>query len=150
MAFINNLKDKLSQAGQSTAQKAKDISDLAKLNSTISNAERQISDLYSKVGYEIYCAYRNAPQPEVAELIQQINDLHKSIEDCKAQIKVIQAIEDCPQCGAQLNKGFCNTCGYRAPVKEKPVAAQAAFCSNCGAPISADSAFCTSCGQKIG
>ena len=104
-----------------------------------------------QIGYEVYCAYCNAPLPEVAELIQQVTDLHQTIEACKAQIKAINTADTCPQCGAKISKGmaFCSGCGHKLIAEEAPVAERASFCSNCGAQISADSMFCTSCGQKI-
>ena len=152
MTFMNNMRDRLTQVSQSTVQKAKNLSELAKLNGAISSAEKQISELYGKIGYEIYCAYYNAPLPEVAELIQQINDLHQTIETYKARVKAINTADTCPKCGAKISKGmaFCSGCGQKLIVEEAPVAERASFCSNCGAPISADSVFCTSCGQKIG
>ena len=104
MAFMNNMRDRLTQASQSTVQKAKDLSELAKLNGAVSNAEKQISELYGKIGYEVYCAYCNAPLPEVAELIQQVTDLHQTIEACKAQIKAINTADTCPQCGAKSKR----------------------------------------------
>ena len=152
MAFMSNIRDRLTQASQSTVQKAKDLSELAKLNGAVSSAEKQISELYGKIGYEVYCAYCNEPLPEVAELIQQVNDLHQTIEVCKVQIKAINTADTCPQCGAKISKGmvFCSGCGKKLIVKEEPVVERVSFCSNCGAQISADSMFCTSCGQKIG
>ena len=151
MAFINNVRDKLAQVSQSTVQKAKDLSELAKLNATVSSAEKQISDLYGKIGYEVYCAYCEAPLPEVAELIKQVTDLHQIIENCKMQIKTINMADTCPQCGAKINKSmtFCSGCGCKLSDEEQSVGEQSLICSNCGAQISADSAFCTSCGQKI-
>lgn len=153
MAFINHVRGRLTQAGQSTVQKAKDLSELAKLNNTISNSEKQISDLYGRVGYEVYCAYRNNPLPEVADMLKQITDLHQVIENCKAQIKAINSADTCPQCGAKVSKemAFCSGCGYKLVTAEKTEApVQTAFCNNCGAAISADSVFCASCGQKLG
>ncbi len=151
MAFMNNMRDKLTQASQSTVQKAKDLSELAKLNGTISNSEKQISELYGKIGYAVYCAYYDTPLPEVADLIKQVTDLHQAIESSKAQITAINTADTCPQCGAKISKGmaFCSGCGHKLFDEKQPVAEQSLFCSNCGAQISADSMFCTSCGQKI-
>lgn len=152
MTFMNNMRDRLTQASQSTVQKAKDLSELAKLNGTISSAEKQISELYGKIGYAVYCTYCNAPLPEVVELIQQVTDLHQTIEACKTQIKTINTADNCPKCGTKISKGmaFCSGCGHKLIVEEESVAEQTSFCSNCGAQIPTDSMFCTSCGQKIG
>lgn len=152
MAFMNNMRDRLSQASQSTVQKARDLSELAKLNGAVSSAEKQISELYGKIGYEVYYTHRNNPLPEVAELILQVSDLHHAIEEYKAQIKAINMADTCPKCGAKTSKGmaFCSGCGHKLISEEASVAERAIFCINCGAQLPADSLFCTSCGQKIG
>lgn len=152
MAFIDNMRDKLNQASQYTVQKAKNLSEVARLNSAISTAEKEINELYGKIGYEIYRAYCDAPQPEVADLIQQVAGLHDLIEASREQIKTINGADTCPQCGAKISKGmvFCSGCGNKLVTEEAPAAEKTSFCSNCGAQISAESMFCTSCGQKIG
>ena len=50
MAFFDNMRGKLNQASQTTVQKAKEFSEIAKLNATIAATERQINELYSKLG----------------------------------------------------------------------------------------------------
>lgn len=156
MAFMDQMRDKLTQASQSTVQKAKDLSEIARLNGVISNAEKQINDLYTKIGYAVYCAYYEAPLPEAADLINQVTELHQTIENSKAQINAINAADSCPACGAKISKGmaFCGNCGHKLIVAEQPAAEvpaepRPAFCANCGAPLSPDSMFCNSCGQKI-
>lgn len=153
MAFIDNMKEKLSQAGQTTMQKAKDLTDLAKLNSSISESEKKIRDLYEKIGYEIYNAYRDNPPEAIAALIGEINGLSDSIESARKQIHAINGTTACKQCGATVNKSmaFCGSCGckveHEQPAKTE---APAAFCSNCGSPVTGGSVFCSSCGGKIG
>lgn len=152
MAFIDNMKGKLSQASQTTVQKARELSEIAKLNSAISEAENQITELYNKIGYDVYCAYKDNPIPEVAESINRITELHDSIEVCKDQIKAINAANLCPKCGAKIKQGmaFCSACGYKLPVPEpEENSGVATFCSGCGAPLTPGSMFCTSCGKKV-
>ena len=69
------------QASHSTVQKAKDLSELVKLNGTVSSAEKQISELYGKIGFEVYCAYCKAPLPEVSSVLADEN--HMSLEGTK-------------------------------------------------------------------
>lgn len=154
MALFDSMKTKISAAGQSTVQKAKDLTEITKLHSAISGAEEQIRELYTNLGYEVYRAYYEKPLPEVAEQIQQITDLHQKIEDYKAQIDTINAVKTCPQCGSKVAKemAFCGTCGSKLPVEEivPEVEEKPAFCGACGAPIAADTVFCTNCGNKVG
>ncbi len=125
MAFVDSVKEMFSQAGQS----AKGLSDIAKLNHTISTTEEQINELYTKIGYIIYCKHANAPLPEVAEMIKQVNVLHAQINECKAQITAINNADICPHCGGKINRNsaFCPNCGNRiesvikTPVQQAPV-----------------------------
>lgn len=126
MAIFDNVRDRLTQAGQSTVQKAKGLSEVAKLTAQISNLENQVNDMYRQIGYAIYCAHHEDPLPEVAGAINAITEMHNNIENCRAQIKAINAADTCPQCGAKVNKGmvFCGSCGYRLVAEQQPVAAQ--------------------------
>ncbi len=159
MAFFDNVRGKLNQASQTTVKKAKEFSEIAKLNGTIASTERQINELYSKLGYEVYCAYNEAPLPEVEGLINQLKELHQNIENCRAQIKEISAVETCPNCGARITKEmiFCSGCGSKlavpVPQPEPEVVEEiqdVLFCGACGAELAPDSIFCTNCGNKVG
>ena len=153
MAIFDTMKTKISAAGQSTVQKAKDLTEITKLHSAISGAEDQIRELYTDLGYEIYRAYCDEPLPEVADQIRQITDLHRKIEDCRAQIDAINAVKTCPQCGARVAKdmSFCGSCGCRVAVAEAlPQEEETeAFCDVCGAPVTEGTVFCTNCGNKL-
>ena len=111
MAFFNKVKDTVSQASQSTVKKAKELSDTARLNSEITEAENQINTLYLEIGYKIYAAHSADPLPEVADLIERVNALHDKIDDARAQIQVINASGRCPNCGAKVKPGmaFCSS-----------------------------------------
>lgn len=152
MVFMDDMKDKFSRAGRSTVRKAKDLSEIAKLNSAISDAETRITELYVKIGYEIYRIYRDDPLPEVAELIGEVLELHGSVESYKLQIQAINAVSTCPQCGAKIKSdmAFCSGCGFKLAREEKPEEGrQAVFCSNCGTLITDGYLFCTVCGKKV-
>ena len=151
MAFFDEMKHKVTQVGQSAAKSAKDFSEVTRLNSEISDAESRINQLYNRIGYEVYCAYSANPLPEVKELIEQINGLHETIEDRRAQIQAINAASRCPNCGAKIRSdmAFCSNCGAHLVQPEQPKATASAFCSSCGAPLAAGAAFCTGCGARV-
>ena len=150
MAFFDEMKKKVSQVGQSAAKSAKDFSETTRLNSEISDAENRINQLYTRIGYEIYCAHNADPLPEVATLIEQINTLHDRIDNCRLQIETINAANRCPNCGAKVKPGmaFCSGCG--APLAQpEPQSVEQTLCPACGAPIAPGAAFCTSCGSRL-
>lgn len=146
------MKSKISQASQSTVQKAKELSEITRLNTAVSEMETKISELYSQLGYDVYRVFNERPIPEVADTINSIKELHESIEVCKVQIKAINAANLCPKCEAKIRPGmaFCSNCGFKLPVVEKPEATESStYCSGCGALIAPGCAFCTSCGKKV-
>lgn len=153
MAFIDDMKGKFSQASSSTVQKAKELSEIVKLNNEISGLEEQIGELYVKIGYEVYCAYCENPLPEVEGLIGQVVELQDRMNGCKQRIKEINAVNTCPNCSAKISRGmaFCSKCGYRLPEQEQPPKeTQTLFCTNCGASIFEGVMFCSSCGTRVG
>ncbi len=158
MDFISNMRGKLSLASQNTVQKAKDFSEIAKLNSTISSLEKQLNELYEKIGYEIYHAYKDSPLPEVSTYFAQATDICQLIETCKEQIKTINSIELCPKCGTKINKDmlFCSECGFKLDQEEvtedktpNESSAEKLVCASCGEILSDTAIFCSSCGQKV-
>ncbi len=146
MAFFDDLGKKISQAGQTAVQKTKDMTEIAKYNSEISEAERKIAAIYSDIGMLYVKLHRDAPEEQIAPMIKALNEVESRIAECREQIKDIKGIALCASCGAQLTGGaFCSSCGAPAPAQEKP---EGAFCSSCGAPLADGSAFCTSCGAR--
>ena len=129
----------------------KDMSDIERLNSEISDYEDQITDLYSQMGFEIYKAYRDKPMPEVVDQVAEIQALHQKIADNKAQIQAIKTAGLCPQCGNKIKQGmaFCSGCGCKLPLQKPEPEKQVSFCGYCGAPAISGMAFCTACGKKF-
>lgn len=156
MSFLDGVKGKISKASYSTVQKAKDISELTKLNMAISESETKIVELYSEIGMRIYDAYKENPILEAEEQIKQITELQEAIEVCKLQINVLNAGSTCPRCGAKTKPSmvYCSNCGLKLQVdneeeKQNTEQVKPLFCSKCGAPLEADTAFCTECGNKV-
>ena len=146
MAFFETLGGKILNAGQSIAQSTKNFADVTKLNSTASDYEKQIMDLYTIIGKAYYERHKNDANAEEQQRIMAINSLFKQIEDLKRQVKEIEGLTKCPNCGGDVPRDalFCNNCGSKI-VKET----SGRRCSNCGMPLAADSMFCAYCGTKV-
>ena len=117
MAFFDEMKQRVSQVGQSASKSAREFSETSRLNSEISSAKNKINQLYNQIGYAVYCAYSTHPLPEAADLIAQVNELHGQIETYQAQIQAITASSHCPNCGAKIRPDmmFCSSCGAKLP-----------------------------------
>lgn len=148
MPFFNDLGKKLSQAGQSAIQKTKDMTDTVKLNSAISDEERNIEKNYSEIG-KLYASIHAADYEQNFEpLMRSIREAEERIAEYRRQIQDIKGFVPCPHCGAEVPIGaaFCNGCGSpmpKTPAVPENMDPNLTKCPNCGALISREMRFCT-------
>ncbi|MCH5353159.1 MAG: zinc ribbon domain-containing protein [Acutalibacter sp.] len=153
MPFFDQLGKKLTDAGQGVVQQTKNLADVTRLNSAISNSEKQIAQLYAVIGQAYYEAHKNDPNAESPEQIQAINALSAEIEQNQEAIRVIKGITQCPNCGKDvpLGSAFCAVCGTKLP-EAAPAPAPAPegkVCPNCGAAVAEGNLFCNRCGTRV-
>lgn len=118
MSFFDDLGKKLSQAGQTAAQKTKEIAETAKLNSQISDEEKKINDFYLQIG-KLYVSLHNEDyEADFDELVKGLHESENRVKECRQQIKDIKGVTMCEKCGAEVSSGaaFCSTCGAPMPV----------------------------------
>lgn len=118
MSFFDDLGKKLSQAGQSAAQKTKEIAETAKLNSQISDEEKKINDFYLQIGKLYVSLHDENHEADFDELIRSLHESENKVKECRQQIKDIKGVVVCEKCGAEVSNGsaFCSTCGAPLPV----------------------------------
>ena len=153
MGFFGNIGKTLSDAGQATLQKGKEMADTAKFNGMISDEEKKLSGYYEQIGRKYVELFGEPKEEAFVELIENIKVSNQKIEECRQEIKKIKGVIRCQSCGAELPQGtlFCSVCGTKIE-QEQPQPQQpenGTFCTKCGAPMQADSNFCTACGAKV-
>lgn len=154
MAFFEQLGKKLSDAGQGAAQQAKIFSEVAKLNSAISDKERKISQLYLAIGQAYYALYKDDISANEYEKMEEITTLNDEIVKCREEINRVKGIAKCPSCGADvaLGSAFCCNCGAKMPQPEpvpEPQPEPVRLCPNCQTPVASEDRFCNNCGTKM-
>ncbi len=93
MAFIDIITEKLGVAAEKTANKAKEIALLTKLNSKISENEKKIQGLFIEIGKRIYDQSEGEGSVEIAEiqvLCEKINKTKALTEELKEKIQEIK------------------------------------------------------------
>ncbi len=154
MAFFDSVGKKLTQAGQDALQKTKDIADIAKINSLISDEEKRLNNNYYQIG-KLYAQLHSSDCEEgFSYYINEVTESLKKIEELKANLQVLKAIAICPKCGAEVptSSMFCNACGspmHKPEVNNAAPPADSVKCSNCGNFVNKNMKFCTSCGTPI-
>ncbi len=151
MGFFDDLGKKMSDAGQSAVQKTKEMSDIARLNSSISQNESKINSLYVQIGKLYTEKYGIEGEDEFSGLVKEIKESEDQIVEYKKQIEEIKGVKRCPNCGAEVPKdaAFCSSCGAAMPKVEEPISEDMVKCTKCGALVKKGMRFCTSCGQPI-
>lgn len=153
MGFFDDLGRKVTDVGQKTVQKTKDMSDTARINSLISQSERQLTTLYNQIGERYVNVHRNDCEEEFKTMVDTVVELEQKISAFRQQILDIKGVRRCEKCGAEVQRGvaFCSACGAPLPktAQTDNYDRNVAMCPNCGNPIEKGACFCTACGQAI-
>ena len=152
MAFFDDLGRKLTSVSQSAVQKTKDVADIAKINSEISELERTVNNLYCQIG-KLYVAKHAADyESDFAGMIASVIESERKIAECRQRIQDIKGVVRCEKCGADIPVGaaFCSYCGAPAPKSTASSNTQnLEKCASCGAMIPQGTRFCTACGKPM-
>ena len=113
MSFLDSMKSELLSAGRDVSQKAKEVSEIAKLKMDIKSREDALNKQYIELGKKYYEMHKEGEMPEAE--ITNISTLINEIADLKDDILKIQGACICPQCGVTLPEGtvFCSKCGAK-------------------------------------
>ena len=153
MAFFEQIGKRLTDAGQNVAQQTKDLADVTKLNTAISEKEKKISQLFSLIGQSYYEGHKNDDTAEERDKIAEVNALYSEIFANHEKIKQIKGVVKCENCGADvpLNAVFCNACGTKVKCVENTMksAEEDCLCPACNAIVEKGNLFCNHCGTKI-
>ena len=106
MAFFEQIGKHLSDAGQNVAQQTKKLADVTQLNSTISEKQKKISQLFLAIGQSYYERHKTEENPqEEAEKIAEINAIAAEIAEAREKIKRLKGVIKCEKCGAEAWRG---------------------------------------------
>lgn len=151
MAFFNEIGKKISQTGQSAVQKTKEMADVAKLNSMISDEEKLLENNYIQIGKQYVSLHTTDYEDAFANSIRAVIESEEKINKYRQQINDIKGVRKCESCGAEVssNADFCSTCGKAMPKIQPKIDENSVICSNCGNATMRGMRFCTYCGSEL-
>lgn len=125
MAFFDKLGETLSNTGKDVAKKAKELAEVASLNSQVSAQEESINKVFLEIGKMVYEKKEEWTSPEMAEKFGTVDAAYAEIARLKKEIMTVKGVKQCPKCGAEVqnDSAFCPSCGTAIP-KEEPQAAE--------------------------
>lgn len=109
MDIFDKINDTIISASKEVGQKAKDVSDIVKLQYELREKESALSEKYEELGKAYYEERKD--EEEMAE----IRDLISGVAELKEQIMDLKGAKACPSCGAKVsdNAAFCSACGAK-------------------------------------
>lgn len=115
MGFFDELTESLTIAGRDVTQKAKDVSELAKLKLDIKSKEDYVQKQYAALGAAYFEKHKDEEGIEEAEQFFLIKEALGEIERMKNEVLKLQGAAECPKCGAKMPEGatFCSNCGTK-------------------------------------
>lgn len=115
MEFFDRLGETIVTAGKDVGQKAKDVSEVAKLKIDIKAKEDYVQGQYAAIGAAYYEKHKDDAGQEDAEQLFLIREALDEIARMKAEILKIHGAVECPGCGAKMpgDATFCSRCGAK-------------------------------------
>lgn len=115
MGFFDELTESLTTAGRDVTQKAKDVSEIAKLKLDIKSKEDYVQKQYAALGAAYFEKHKDEEGIEEAEQFFLIREALGEIERMKAEVLKLQGAAECAKCGAKMPEGatFCSNCGAK-------------------------------------
>lgn len=152
MGLLDGIGKKVSDAGQKTLQKTKEMSDTARINGLIAEEEKKLDHTYYQIGKLYVSLYGKNCIEEFSGMVCAVEESEQKIKEYQKQIQNIKGIQRCEKCGAEIAKGvlFCSACGTPVPrVPEADNMEDYMKCENCGALVNKEMRFCTACGTPV-
>lgn len=108
--------------GKDTVEEVQKMNEIRQLNGKVSDAKKQINNLYLEMGKKLYDQYKEAPLGGFESEMQTVSEKHELIEELKEQIRVVKGVVLCPCCNMEVNENerFCSNCGNKMPEVVKP------------------------------
>lgn len=115
MSAWDDLKGSLFVAGRDVSQKAKEVSEVAKLKMDIHTKEDFVEKQYAILGRAYYEANKDNASDKDAEAFRVITEAIEEINRMTQQVLDIQGVVQCPNCGKKVpsDNSFCSDCGAK-------------------------------------
>lgn len=148
MGLFENIGRTISDVGQTTIQKGRDMADIAKFTALISENEKKLKNVYAELGEAYTMKYGDDSENEFAEIVKKAKEYKEETERLRDVLNTIKKVRKCPKCGAEVVEDimFCPTCGQKI---YEEIKIDTRNCPKCGERVQAECKFCTNCGTAL-
>lgn len=148
MAFFEKVGETISTKGKEAAHRAKEVADLAKLNTQVGQLEGRVKTYYQIIGEKVYQNEKDQEHVGLEAEFDLINNAVAEIARIKKQISDIKGTKECAECSAEVDNAFafCPHCGAKFEEPAEEVPAEECCCEEpaeeCGCAEEAEACAC--------
>ena len=113
--FFSNFGKKISNVGQETVKKTKEIAEIGKISSKIKDEEKKLDGLYTELGKKYFSLYSRNQVAEIQDICSCITESLQVLEAMKKELQLIKGIKICSNCGTEQDNtvAYCSKCGAK-------------------------------------
>lgn len=123
MELFDKLGDTIVSVSKDATQKAKDISELARIRMEIRSKQDYLNKLFLEIGKIYYDAHKDDEEKEFKEQMLLVKDAQEVLEELNQQLGQIKGMVKCNACGQDMpmEAEYCSKCGTKLvkPKKKK-------------------------------
>lgn len=151
MDFFTDLGNKITNTGKTVADKAKDLTELTRLNAKVVSEENKLSKAYCEIGKLYYAKSQGELGEGYEEQAAAAAAALSEIAALKDRIKALKGVRVCVQCGKELGKHdlYCCSCGAKNELEEPEAKTIDQICPVCKSVVPMDVLYCPTCGEKL-
>lgn len=115
MELFDKLSDTIVSVSKDATQKAKDISEFARIRMEIRSKQDYINKLYLEIGKLYYEGHKDDAEKEFEDQMILIRDSEEVLDELKQQIGKLKGTVRCTQCGQDMpsEADYCSKCGTK-------------------------------------
>lgn len=125
MELFDKLGDTIVSVSKDATQKAKDISELARIRMEIRAKQDYLNKLFLEIGKIYYDAHQDDEEKEFKEQMLLVKNAQEVLEELNQQLGPIKGMVKCSSCGQDMpmDADYCSKCGTKLvkPSKEETV-----------------------------
>lgn len=115
MELFDKIGDTIVSVSKDATQKAKDISELARIRMELRAKQDYLNKLFLEIGKIYYEAHQDDEEKEFKEQMLLVKDAQEVIEELKQQLGQIKGMVACVECGQEMpiDACYCSSCGAK-------------------------------------
>lgn len=120
MEILDKIGDTIVSVSKDATQKAKDLSDIARIRMDIRSKNDYINKQYQEIGKAYYEKHKDDESPKYDQVVL-IQEAEEVIDELREQLSQIKGTQRCPQCGQEmdLDADYCSKCGAKLDIFEE-------------------------------